>query len=161
MAVPYAIEITKKALGLYGAEENPRGSNILPVELQKVCACAGWRERDRAPWCLYFALGVVRFVWPARNVIPAHLAKEGSTGEFLRRAAAAGKVIDQPAYGAVAIFLKPSGTPFHAGICLGPSEVYEGHAVHIEGNTNDEGDPEGYEVCVRHRPIRDTRWVVW
>lgn len=161
MAVNNALLILKRAFSVYGAEETPRGSNILPPELANICRQAGWRQADRAPWCLYFALGCVRLELSAAGIaIPDHLQSEGSTGQFLERADEAGKVITQPAFGAIGIFLR-DGKPFHAGVCLGPSDVFDGHAVHIEGNTNDNGDPDGYEVCIRHRPIENTRWVVW
>lgn len=157
MAVAQAEAIRTKALSYYGDSETP--SNILSGPLLEVCNEAGFFQG--AAWCLFYALGVVRSVLRAQGVVPpAHLAPQGSTGAFLRAAEAAGKVSREISSGAVVIYVDSAGVPFHAGLCLGPHSD-PGFAVCIEGNTNNNGGPEGTSVLIHKRPVSLCRFIYW
>jgi hypothetical protein len=58
------------------------------------------------------------------------------------------------------IFLiKKGGTWSHTGIVIGASEKNNVFQT-IEGNTNDEGSSEGYEVCQRSRYYQDKDFII-
>jgi len=47
----------------------------------------------------------------------------------------------------------------HVGIVVDASDLASGVFLSIEGNTNDRGDREGYEVCRRIRNLRDKDFI--
>ncbi len=107
------------------------------------------------PWCAGFATFVVAQACAALGR-PAPVARTFSCDVLAERARAAGQLVEgRPADPAKAL---PPGTLFlvrrsrgdweHVGIVVAARP----DAFHtIEGNTNDAGDREGYEVCARVR----------
>jgi len=107
------------------------------------------------PWCAGFASFILKQACKTLNVSPpiqtsfscdslAASAKE--RGLFLKESDAARK--DAIAPGSLFLVRRTSTDWVHTGIVL----VAEDNIFHtIEGNTNDDGDREGYEVCRRIR----------
>lgn len=134
-----ALEI---AITQIGEEEKPRGSNWgHPV--QDYLASVG--IHFQASWCMAFMYWC--FLGAAKSLgIKTPLTKTGGVLKAWQKAPAAVKVTDpQPGD----IFIQDHGHGLgHTGIV----ERVEGDIVHtIEGNTNDTGSREGYEVCRRTR----------
>lgn len=134
-----AIEI---AISQLGQEENPRGSNW-GEPVKSYLASVG--ITFPASWCMAFAYWC--FLQAAKAMgVNTPLTKTGGVLNAWNKAPAAVKVTDpQPGD----IFIQDHGHGLgHTGIV----ERVEGDDVHtIEGNTNDTGSREGYEVCRRVR----------
>lgn len=134
-----AIEI---AISQIGQEEKPRGSNW-GEPVKSYLASVG--IAFPASWCMSFVYWC--FLQAAKAMgIKTPLAKTGGVLNAWQKAPASVKVIDpQPGD----IFIQDHGHGLgHTGIV----EWVEGDDVHtIEGNTNDTGSREGYEVCRRVR----------
>jgi hypothetical protein len=134
-----ALEI---AISQIGAEEEPRGSNWgEPVKSYLASVGIGFP----ASWCMAFMYWC--FNAAAKEFkIKTPLFKTGGVLKAWQKAPAAVKVTDpQPGD----IFIQDHGHGLgHTGIV----EKVDGEYVHtIEGNTNDTGSREGYEVCRRIR----------
>lgn len=134
-----AIEI---AISQIGEEEKPRGSNW-GEPVKSYLASVG--IAFPASWCMAFAYWC--FLQAAKAMgVKTPLTKTGGVLNAWNKAPAAVKVTDpQPGD----IFIQDHGHGLgHTGIV----ERVEGDNVHtIEGNTNDTGSREGYEVCRRVR----------
>lgn len=106
------------------------------------------------PWCAGFATRVVEQAAAAAGVaVPGHVKRTYSCDVLGAAGKKAGKLIAGTS-GCVApgdLFLvrgKQPGDWVHVGLIVG---VDAQTFVTIEGNTNDEGSREGYEVCRRVR----------
>lgn len=134
-----ALEI---AITQLGEEEKPRGSNWgHPV--QDYLASVG--IYFQASWCMAFVYWVFREAAKEMGV-KTPLLKTGGVLKAWQKAPAAVKVTNpQPGD----IFIQDHGHGLgHTGIV----ERVDSDSVHtIEGNTNDTGSREGYEVCRRTR----------
>jgi hypothetical protein len=134
-----ALEI---AITQIGAEEEPRGSNW-GEPVKSYLASVG--IAFPASWCMAFMYWI--FLQAAKEMgIKTPLLKTGGVLKAWQKAPVAVKVKDpQPGD----IFIQDHGRGLgHTGIV----ERVEGDIVHtIEGNTNDTGSREGYEVCRRTR----------
>lgn len=134
-----ALEI---AITQIGEEEKPRGSNW-GEPVKSYLAAVG--IAFPASWCMAFMYWV--FLRAANELgIKTPLLKTGGVLKAWQKAPAAVKVADpQPGD----IFIQDHGHGLgHTGIV----EIVDGDIVHtIEGNTNDTGSREGYEVCRRTR----------
>lgn len=134
-------KLLNTALTQLGVQEVPRGSNAGPaVEayLKSVGLGGGYA------WCMAFVY------WCAKqNNLHAHLVK---TGGVLRQWNESTKLrVKTPQPGDIFIMDFGKGVG-HTGIV----ERVVGDVLHtVEGNTNDEGSREGYEVCRRTRKIKD------
>ena len=134
-----AIEI---AISQIGKEEVPRGSNW-GEPVKSYLASVG--INFPASWCMAFVYWCFREAAKAMGV-KTPLVKTGGVLNAWNKAPAAVKVTDpQPGD----IFIQDHGHGLgHTGIV----EFAEGDNIHtIEGNTNDTGSREGYEVCRRVR----------
>ena len=58
--------------------------------------------------------------------------------------------------GAIFFVRKPDQW-IHTGIV---SEAFMDYFITIEGNTNNDGNPEGYEVCQRNRGYEDKNFIL-
>ncbi|MCC6540466.1 MAG: peptidoglycan-binding protein [Bryobacterales bacterium] len=122
-------------------------------------------EGAQWPWCAGFAMFVVRQAAQTRGeAMPlpyvfgcdhlADLAK--AAGRFLRPKSAADYSAIRPGY----LFLVRRNDLHwsHVGIV---AAVRDGETIEtIEGNTNDSGSPEGFEVCQRTRGIKDKDFLI-
>lgn len=134
-----AIEI---AISQIGKEEIPRGSNW-GEPVKSYLASVG--INFPASWCMSFVYWCFREAAKSLG-IKTPLTKTGGVLNAWNKAPAAVKVTDpQPGD----IFIQDHGHGLgHTGIV----ERVEGDNIHtIEGNTNDTGSREGYEVCRRVR----------
>jgi CHAP domain-containing protein len=138
--------LQQKALAIaitqIGQEEKPRGSNW-GEPVKSYLASVG--INFPASWCMAFMYWC--FKQAAKELgITTPLYKTGGVLNAWNKAPTAIKVIDpQPGD----IFIQDHGHGLgHTGIV----EKMEGDVVHtIEGNTNDTGSREGFEVCRRTR----------
>ena len=116
------------------------------------------------PWCAGFATYALRQAARTLGVPTPHPYNFGcdflagvaqSNGRFLRPKTPADLASIAPGY----LFLvrKTSTNWAHIGIV----EAVQGDAMlTIEGNTNDNGSPEGFEVCRRTRGIKDKDYLL-
>jgi hypothetical protein len=116
------------------------------------------------PWCAGFATFILRQAAQTLGVPAPHPYAFGcdylagvakANGRFLRPKTAADLTTVKPGY----LFLvRKNQTQWaHIGIV----EAVQGEAMlTIEGNTNDDGSAEGYEVCRRTRGIKDKDYLV-
>lgn len=128
------------AISQIGKEETPRGSNWGP-DVKKYLASVG--IDFPASWCMAFVY------WCAQNAGASNMLAK--TGGVLAQwnATPPGRRLAKPEVGCVFIMDYGKGLG-HTGFV----EKVDGSSVHtIEGNTNDTGSREGYEVCRRVRPI--------
>lgn len=116
------------------------------------------------PWCAGFAMTVLKQTCRSLGVaLP--FEPSISCDELAKRATSAGLFVSEldaqlhglPA-GSLFLVRKSAADWTHVGIVT--------HAVEdafdtIEGNTNDEGSREGYEVCARTRGFKDKDFIVW
>ncbi len=127
--------------GQVGTQEKPRGSNRQPY-----AALAG--HANGQPWCASFAVAgahVTGFGLPEGASSAYTPAMESA---FKR----AGRLFTAPRPGDFFFVYFPSmGRVAHTGVVYA---VDGGYVKTIEGNSNDEGSREGYEVCRRRRPIK-------
>jgi hypothetical protein len=147
MSETLAIKSLEIALAQEGVSEEPKGSNSGPVVnqyLKSVGLGKGY------PWCMAF---VYWCVGKAANMLEVKnpLVKTGGVmlqwnTTNLRKLPKTSKGIKP---GDIFIMEFPGGTG-HTGFV----EKVEGKVVYtIEGNTNDDGSREGYEVARRERPL--------
>jgi hypothetical protein len=130
------------AITQIGKEEIPRGSNW-GEPVKSYLASVG--IAFPASWCMAFMYWIFREASKEMN-IKTPLLKTGGVLKAWQKAPAGIKVNDpQPGD----IFIQDHGHGLgHTGIVEG----VDGDSVHtIEGNTNDTGSREGYEVCRRLR----------
>jgi hypothetical protein len=128
-----------------GVQEIPRGSNWGPV-IRLYLKAAGFTTPQ--PWCGCF---LIWCAWSAHHELKYILS--ASTVQMYARAKKAGRLSRLPKRGR--IFVYHDGKVGHCGIII---KVVGAKIWTIEGNTNDEGSREGYEVCVRvrnHAEIKD------
>jgi len=59
-------------------------------------------------------------------------------------------IVDNPSVGSIFFVMGKNGLPRHVGIV---TKIVEDVFYTIEGNTNDKGEREGYEVCKRIRAL--------
>ena len=117
------------------------------------------------PWCAGFATFVLRQAcethgceMPVGSTVSCDLlaADAQRAGCFAKGVATADRAKVKP--GALFLNRRTAGDWVHTGIVVST----EGDVFHtIEGNTNDAGDREGYEVCARVRGYKDKDFVVF
>lgn len=96
------------------------------------------------PWCGDF----VTFVVKQAKVDASGLSP--SCDVIASRAKAAGRLSSVPTVGGVFLVRSAPGDWTHTGIVTGAGP---GWVTTIEGNTNDQGSREGFEVCARTRGV--------
>lgn len=125
------------------------------------------KEGKSYPWCVGFVQLVIRQACDALNVEKPfvhtyscdRLASDGcKKGLFIRQAEiGASNAADLPPPGTVFLQRREPGDWTHAGVVVRANkETFET----IEGNTNDEGSREGYEVCYRVRGYHNKDFVM-
>ena len=127
------------AISQLGVQEDPKGSNSGP-QVNKYLASVGLGPGYS--WCMAFVYWCFREANAASQLV--------TTGGVLRQWNERPKLrVTVPAPGDIFIMDYGKGLG-HTGIV----EKVVGDKIHtIEGNTNDEGSREGFEVCRRVRPI--------
>lgn len=142
------MSLSQKALevaeGQLGREEIPRGSNWGP-DIQKYLAAVG--IKTPAPWCMAFVFWCTAEA--AREVGQKNpLYMTGRVMDQWYKVPAAMRV-HQPQAGDIFVMEFAHGLG-HTGFI----ESVDGNVVHtIEGNTNEDGSREGYEVAKRARNV--------
>lgn len=155
--------IVTVALSYEGKREIKNNAGFVDKKMEAAMLERGW-QRGQA-WCAYFA----ELVWSiayedfaaVRKTIDANFSglaiqtfrnfkaheeklKRENRTPFFRTSTA-------PALGAVAIWLHGKGPSGHAGIVVQVNR--DGTFVTVEGNTNDDGSREGYEVARKTRRL--------
>ena len=132
------LEIAKTQIGV---TEDPIGSNWGTKVREYLAAVS---ILSPAPWCAAFVVWCFRQASLNAQVIPS----SGSTTFLLNWAREKGKIVTKPQPGDVFLLLRAGRqTAFHCGIVGGVGMLY---FYTVEGNSNNNGSVEGYEV-VRHR----------
>lgn len=133
------------ANGEVGVEEVPRGSND-GERVREYLAAAGIKVP--APWCMAFVYWVLQKACVTGVPRTAHCATMWNEAKEKRTCC-----INNVKRGDVFIQIFPSGSG-HTGFV----EYVDGDTIYtIEGNTNDSGSREGYEVCRRKRNINEVK----
>ena len=133
-----ALEVAKKEVG---NEEIPRGSNWGP-DVKKYLNSVG--INFPAPWCMAFVYWCFSQA-AERMAVKNQLVKTGGVMQHWNKAPKFRVVHPQPGD----IFIMDYGKGLgHTGIVV---KVNADSVETIEGNTNDEGSREGFEVCTRVR----------
>jgi hypothetical protein len=138
------LEALKVALTQLGKQENPKNSNWgKPV--QDYLASVG--ITSPASWCMAYVYWC--FNKAALDLkIPNPLIKTGGVLAHWNQVDKKYRVTTSPEPGDIFI-MDFSGGKGHTGIV---ESTTASHINTIEGNSNDEGSREGYEVCKRTRP---------
>jgi len=114
------------------------------------------------PWVRYYMRGVEGEPWCAgfvSTVMKQFLNKIGKDKFFtwhkscylmIESCKNAKWMVDNPSVGSIFFVMGKNGLPRHVGIV---TKIVEDVFYTIEGNTNDEGEREGYEVCERIRAL--------
>jgi hypothetical protein len=153
-------KVLEIAITQIGVEEAP-GHRNTGKEVEKYLASVGLQSG--LPWCMAFAywcygesakeLGVANFLIRTGGVL-----HQWNEQQPIRKIVL-DKVLKNPSIikpGAIFIMDYGKGTG-HTGIV----EKIVGNLVHtIEGNTNDEGSREGYEVCRRTRKLSSIKGFI-
>lgn len=141
------MDIQKRALEIAltqeGVSEEPKGSNW-GAKVKEYLAAAGLKAS--APWCMSFVVWC--FEQSAKEKgIKSPLAKTGGVLNQwnLKKEKLGIKANPQP--GDIFIMRFAHGTG-HTGIVISSDANF---ITSIEGNTNDDGSREGYEVAIRKR----------
>jgi hypothetical protein len=123
-----------------GTQEKPRGSNMQPF-------AAMARHRNGLAWCATFQVAGARQTG-------LQLPSGADTASCALNEAAykrAHRLSTTPHVGSVFFVYFPSlQRVAHTGVVW---KIAAGRVHTIEGNSNDDGSREGYEVCLRTRPI--------
>jgi hypothetical protein len=139
--------LIKKAQTQIGVCEEPKGSNKGP-QVTTYQRRAGYTQP--VPWCLCFLYWCVDEVCGDLE-ITNKLIRTGGCDELLAWARGKGLAHDTPQAGDFGLVMKSQNDAVHVFLV----EKVEGSTLHtIEGNTNDDGSREGYEVCRRVRKVK-------
>lgn len=110
-----------------------------------------------APWCAFFVKLVYGEAYYDVKFLHQAVAKynSGSALGTLKAHEEAGvfPIGEEPKPGAIVIWREGKGTNGHAGIVVSV-DADNNTMTTIEGNTNDDGSREGYEVAEKHRVIK-------
>lgn len=142
-----AKETILSAVTQIGVEEVPRGSNK-GTDVEKYLKSIGLN--GGYSWCMAFAYWNVLQASKKLNIVNP-LLKTGGVMAQWNKSVALRSTIPQSGY----LFILDEGHGLgHTGLV----EYVVGDKIHtIEGNTNDEGSREGYEVCRRVRKIANCK----
>lgn len=146
MKTPISVKALETAKGEIGKCEIPKGSNWGP-HVQIYLASVGILEP--ASWCMAFVFWCFATAAKSLNV-QNPLYRTGGVMNQWYNAHSNNKVFEHPQAGDIFIMEFAHGLG-HTGIV----EAVEGDYIHtIEGNTNEDGSREGYEVARRKRLIK-------
>ena len=122
-------------------------------------------EGDVWAWCAGFAMMIMKQACASIG-LPYPLEPSFSCDDLARRAERAGLLVDELAAqndgalkpGSLFLVRRTASDWTHVGIV---TQIADGAFDTIEGNTNDDGSREGYEVCARVRGFKDKDFIVW
>lgn len=140
------LDIARQELG---KKEVPQGSNWGP-DVQKYLKSVGINYRQ--PWCMALCYWVVE-QYCKQEGIKNPLYKTGHVGQQNQKCPALRVTQPQPGDIFIIVFKDGSG---HCGFV----ERVEGDRIYtIEGNSNNNGSSNGYEVCrkIGGRPIKEIK----
>lgn len=134
------------AIGQLGVHEDPKKANWGP-QVEQYLLSIGLKQA--ASWCMAFVFWCSREAYGVNN----KLIKTGGVLRQWQSVDTKYKFTKDPQPGDIFIMDYGKGLG-HTGII----ESVVGNLLHtIEGNTNDEGSREGYEVCRRTRKFPDSK----
>ena len=112
------------------------------------------------PWCAGFVSTVVLQAFKAINKVPQNFRYQMSTNLMLLDARRNSTVVTVPVAGGIFLVMKKDDNTQveHAGLIISYDST-KGIIETIEGNTNDDGSREGYEVCSRIRQITNKYFI--
>lgn len=148
-------EIVDSAYKYLGEEEIRGNLGFKSEEFQTLLSACGWKKGQA--WCSYFVELVWRMAYAKQNSLIENeitpVFSGGAVNTFSNFKKYDGKLIDtHPSVGSIVIWqYYKNGKPHwsgHAGIVV---KLNENSFTTIEGNTNDDGVREGYEVAERIR----------
>lgn len=134
------------AISQLGVEEVPRGSNRGP-QVDQYIKSVGLDPAGKYSWCMAFMYWCMQQAADAMGRQNPMYKTGGVLLQWKMRKTLYGKY-NSPKPGDIFIMDYGKGTG-HTGIV---ERVEDGIVHTIEGNTNDEGSREGFEVCRRTRP---------
>jgi hypothetical protein len=150
------------AISQIGQQETPKGSNRGPMvdKYQIAAGLALPAKGNGFPWCqsfMYWCLGEAAKQLSIPNPMPRTAGvldcwnKTATSTKFFQLEAMARPNFILPG---MQFIMKEGPTIGHTGIVEKVIKSPRGWEVHtVEGNTNDEGSREGYEVCRRVRKV--------
>ena len=150
------LQIAALAKSYVGITETPNNSGFKDKTFEKKIKETGWSKG--AAWCAYFT----ELVWKEAFTGNAELTKRfdelfsgSATATYknfdLNQLFTVSK--DVPKVGALMIFRYGNDWRGHA--CIVVQILNDNEVLCVEGNSNDDGAREGYEVCLRKRKIKD------
>lgn len=145
-----ALEIARAQIGV---SEEPKNSNRGP-QVDQYIRSVGLDPAGKYPWCMAFVYWCFDQAGKAVGVINPMFKTGGVLDQFNKRKNV--HQVQTPRPGDVIILDYGAGKG-HTGIV---EMVHENGTVGtIEGNTNDEGSREGYEVCRRKRNVLKAKFL--
>jgi hypothetical protein len=182
-AATFALLCAPMAQAVTAPSSLPRTPRTAFVQLARQHLRAGAREvggANRGPWVRLYMDGNEGDGWPWCAGFVSHLLRQASglfgqappidlsfSCDLLAASATArgllvsGRNLASPSQvkrGALFLVRRTAGDWTHTGIV---TQATDAGVLTIEGNTNDEGAREGYEVCRRVRAYKDLDFVVW
>ena len=156
VALPLARLALASAIGEIGQSEVPKGSNLGP-RVEAYLASVGLSGGNA--WCMAFVYWCYKAA-AMKLSVQTPVYKTGGVLACWNNSPLARRITKKDALANPALvlpgaqfFLDFGGGHGHTGIV----ERIDGNIIHtIEGNSNDEGSREGYEVCRRERNLTDT-----
>lgn len=146
-------ELIKKAESQIGVQEEPKGSNT-GKSVKEYQRRAGYSSP--VPWCMCFLYWCIDEVCIDLE-IENEAKRTGDCDTFLNWGKSKGIEHQTPEVGDFGFVMKSERDAVHVFLVTG----IEGAVLHtVEGNTNDYGSREGYEVCRRRRTLKPTHRFV-
>lgn len=145
-----ALLIAAQECDTYHSQEVPKGSNRGPRVEAYLASCG---LGGGYAWCAAF---VYWCVLKAGFTPKIQARSAAGVTEWVKTAKACNAIIDKPKRGCLFAYTKEGHT--HIGFVRGVHES-AGQFLTVEGNTNDDGSREGYEVAKRDRPYPATGLV--
>lgn len=150
------LQVAAIAKSYVGITETPNNSGFKDKTFEKKIKEVGWSKS--MAWCSYFG----ELVWKEAYHINAEIVKR--IDELCNGSATATyKNFDVnqlfecnaevPKVGAMMVFRY--GSDWKGHLCIVVQILGENEVLCVEGNSNDDGAREGYEVCLRKRKIKD------
>ncbi len=163
MTMPKSSDEMRSALtvvkGELGVAEEPRGSNRGP-RVEEYLASVGLGPGHA--WCAAFVSWVLAQVEIA-HLVSLPVPHSPWTPDFLQAPGCRlveGRDVNVAPGMLFLLHYKRLGRVGHVGFIEGLDPKNPGCVLTIEGNSNDDGVREGYEVCRRSRRIRDLYAVI-
>ena len=118
------------------------------------------KEGTAYPWCAGFVSTVILQAFKSIDKNQQNFRYQMSTNLMLLDARRNSTLVDYPVSGGIFLVMKKEDHTQveHAGLVMSYNST-KGVIETIEGNTNDEGSREGYEVCSRIRQITNKYFI--